>query len=375
MLLEDTPISKPSGSGLNWLEITPEYNVKGQWERIATWLVEQYHVAGIALILDDDRLDQYQAFTQNFPNSVLLALQKVYPELNRANEEPGGVTLFASEAENLLGVNIRQCTRILEPLVCTIPLATERHSIGILALITEADSSRSLLGQEETSCWFAPLVSLLLDSAISHEQKSRKIRMLNLYQTVSSSLSYIGDLNELLFTILSLITSELPCEEGSVLLHDDCKHEFEFFTVVGESQGDLINLRFPANKGVAGRALRENKSLAVNDVSHCPDFYCAIDKLHNFRTRSILATPLRLGGETVGVIEAINKLENRSFTKGDEQILSAIADEVALAIRDARLLECGVDLYCKRRQGQMNCKECKRPLKSWTPCALHLDFR
>jgi sigma-B regulation protein RsbU (phosphoserine phosphatase) len=221
--------------------------------------------------------------------------------------------------------------------------------------------------------WFAPLVSVLLDNAFMHEQKDKKIRMLNLYQTVSSSLGYIGDLQELLTTIVSIVTAELVCEEGSVLLHDDESNEFEFFTAVGDTGQELVKLRFPADKGIAGRALREQTTLVVNDVSKDPDFYGNIDKEHEFQTKSILATPLISGEEIVGVINAINKIGDQGFDKEDAQILSAIADEVALAVKNAKMFEYVVDSYCKIRQGLSSCKGCIRPLKSWTPCVRHLE--
>jgi GAF domain-containing protein len=196
--------------------------------------------------------------------------------------------------------------------------------------------------------------------------------MLNLYQTVSSALSYIGDLEELLRTIMSIVTTELLCEEGSVILYQECQHEFQFFAVAGESEKDLIRICFSADQGIAGRALRESMPFIENDVRKCPFFYGDIDQLHGYETRSVLAVPLTLMDETIGVIEAINKFEDMHFTKEDQQTLVAIADEVALAIRNAKLFEIVVECYCSRRQGELNCRGCKRPFKSWTPCPIHL---
>jgi GAF domain-containing protein len=47
-----------------------------------------------------------------------------------------------------------------------------------------------------------------------------------------------------------------------------------------------------------------------------------------------LAAPLISGDEVIGVLEAINKIGNDGFDKEDEQMLAAIADEVALARRE-----------------------------------------
>lgn len=50
--------------------------------------------------------------------------------------------------------------------------------------------------------------------------------------------------------------------------------------------------------------------------------------------------------------------------------LTAIsAEEIAFAVRNAKIFELALNAYCKQRQGQSSCKGCKRPLGSWTPCA------
>ena len=158
------------------------------------------------------------------------------------------------------------------------------------------------------------------------------------------------------------------------MLYDEEANEFEFYTAVGETGAELEKVRFPADKGIAGRALRERKALIVNDPQNSPDFYGNIDEEHGFKTESILAAPLISGDETVGVVEAINKIGDSGFSEEDKQLLSAIADEVALAIKNARLFDYVVDSYCKIRQGQPSCKGCKRPLKSWTPCVRQLEI-
>ena len=157
-------------------------------------------------------------------------------------------------------------------------------------------------------------------------------------------------------------------------MYDEESNEFEFFTAVGETGQELVKLRFPADKGIAGRALRERRTFVVNDVAESPDFYGKIDEEHDFKTESILAAPLISGDEVVGVIEAINKIDKTGFDQEDERMLLAIADEVALAVKNAKIFDYVVDSYCKIRQGLSSCKGCERPLKSWTPCVRQLDL-
>jgi hypothetical protein len=217
------------------------------------------------------------------------------------------------------------------------------------------------------------LLASLLSNSYVHFHNSEKMRFFSLYETVSSALGYVGDLQELLTTIISIVMAELPSEEGSVLLLDESTNELEFFSAIGETGFGLTQLRFPADKGIAGHALTHREAIIVNDTETCPFFFKNIDQDSGFKTKSILAVPLVSGEECIGVIEAINKVGSDSFDEQDKRILMAIADEVALAIKNARLFDYVVDSYCNIRQGKMTCKGCVRPLKSWTPCARQLD--
>jgi putative methionine-R-sulfoxide reductase with GAF domain len=220
---------------------------------------------------------------------------------------------------------------------------------------------------------FISLISSLFTNSYRHFHSAEKMRFFNLYETVSSALGYVGDLQELLTTIISIVTSELPSEEGSVLLLDDETNELEFFSAIGETGFGLTQLRFPADKGIAGYALQNREAIIVDNVQTCPHFFKSIDEDSGFETKSILAVPLISGKECIGVIEAVNKIGRDSFDEQDKRILMAIADEVALAIKNARLFDYVVDSYCNIRRGDMTCKGCVRPLKSWTPCAKQLD--
>ena len=357
----------------SWEELMGEHGVEKQCAKIATWLKRYCGISGSAFFLQDSRLGRKVLYTDAVPEDVLQNLQGLLPYLQQAVDTEYEAVYFAMRDGNLSIIDDRGRDQSLRQVILATILSTNEYPIGIVALVAESESVQYLLDEEHRSCWFSPLLSNLLDNAISHEEKSKKISMLNLYQTVSSSLAYVGDLHELLNTIMSIVTSELLCEEGSVLMLDEENNEFEFFTAVGETGKDLEKVRFPADKGIAGRALREGTTLVVNDVADSPDFYGNIDKEHDFKTKSILATPLISGEEAVGVIEAINKIGDDGFDKEDAQILSAIADEVALAVKNARLFDYVVDSYCNIRQGLHSCKGCERPLKSWTPCIRHLE--
>lgn len=87
----------------------------------------------------------------------------------------------------------------------------------------------------------------------------------------------------------------------------------------------------------------------------------------------MIALPLTAGEEKIGILEVINKLDGDVFTEDELLLLLSIADEIAFAIRNARIFEYVVNSYCFQRQGLATCRGCKRPLGSWTPCVKYRE--
>lgn len=81
---------------------------------------------------------------------------------------------------------------------------------------------------------------------------------------------------------------------------NDETNELEFFSAIGETGASLVQCRFPADKGIAGKALQEGLPVIVNDVQTCPYFFGNIDNESGFVTKSILAAPVIAGEEKVG---------------------------------------------------------------------------
>ena len=95
-------------------------------------------------------------------------------------------------------------------------------------------------------------------------------------------------------------------------------------------------IRFNIGQGVAGRCALKCQVLNVPDAYEDPNFNPAIDVKTGYRTRSILAVPLvGADGEALGVIQCINKSDERAFTKEDEDVLLAFASHVAIAAENA----------------------------------------
>jgi len=159
--------------------------------------------------------------------------------------------------------------------------------------------------------------------------KEKLAEILNLSQRMSS----IRDLDALLNLIVREAADLLEADRASIFLLDPPKREFFSRVALGSDEV----LHFDARKGIAGAAAVTGNIINVADAYSDARFSAEIDSRTGYRTRSLLAAPMRspAKGEIIGVFEMINK-RHGVFGSGDEEVLQTLATQVASAIQTAR---------------------------------------
>jgi HD-GYP domain-containing protein (c-di-GMP phosphodiesterase class II) len=132
-------------------------------------------------------------------------------------------------------------------------------------------------------------------------------------------------------------------------------------------EGVLINALLPlSTSSIAGYVAVTANALRIVDAYALPEnapyrFNRVFDDSHDYRTKSILCVPMRnIAGTTIGAIQLINHkpsfatlLESRRHTEDlvtpfddhDENVLSALASQAAVAMENARLVEAIQNLF------------------------------
>ena len=219
--------------------------------------------------------------------------------------------------------------------------------------------------------WRIKVYRLHLETLNQELQKQN--RYLNTYMTVSSMVAQCLDPHELLDAVLNVVMETVSAEGAAVLLLDEEQANFRFYGIEGPAKQCLLAVTIPADQGIAGSVLQTQRSEVVNDVQRDPRYSKSFASKYGLATRNLIAIPLTAGEEKIGVMAVLNKVEGEPFTEEERLLLDSIAEEIAFAIRNAKIFEYVVNSYCKQRQGQMSCKGCKRPLRSWTPCVRYLE--
>ena len=158
---------------------------------------------------------------------------------------------------------------------------------------------------------------------------------LHLIQEIIPNLSSDLDIDTILTRINNSAAGRLVSAEGAaVMLFDDEKQHLYFIVASGE---DLR--RITVAEGVAWDVAQSGEAAIVNDTASDPRFIGSIDKVTDFKTKTILAVPVILKGEILGVLEAVNKTAGAQFTEADKQLFSTLADQIAIVINNARVVE------------------------------------
>jgi diguanylate cyclase (GGDEF)-like protein len=155
----------------------------------------------------------------------------------------------------------------------------------------------------------------------------------------SKVLAGVYDMETLLTAVLERINAIIPAKNWSLLLIDPKTQELYFAVVVGVASETVKDIRLKPGEGIAGAVVQTGKALFIPDVKTDPRFCHWVDNLTGFYTRSIIAQPLVIRGEVIGVFEVINVEDERIFREKYYQHLAILADYVAIAVDNVRNLQ------------------------------------
>jgi signal transduction histidine kinase len=141
------------------------------------------------------------------------------------------------------------------------------------------------------------------------------------------------EIHELLSVLLPRIREILGADTCAVLLLDEGGEELVARAAVGIEEEVEQGVRIPMGRGFAGRVASSRRPVILDDVDQA-DVVNPI--LREKGIKSMLGVPLLPAGEVTGVLH-VGTLTHRSFTADDIELLTLVAERVALAVERARL--------------------------------------
>lgn len=163
---------------------------------------------------------------------------------------------------------------------------------------------------------------------------------------IGRSITAQTDINVLLRVIAEETKVAMQADRCTVFLLDKKTNELWSKIALGL---DSEEIRFPADKGLAGYVVRTGESINITDAYNDPRFNPDVDKATGYTTKTILCMPIKNNNqEIIGAFQVLNKV-NGVFTKSDEDLLVAIGGSASIALENAQLFEQQKELYKEQK--------------------------
>lgn len=164
-----------------------------------------------------------------------------------------------------------------------------------------------------------------------------KIKRLERLLEVSRGLSAVGDVEKYLQTILSAATELTESEISSIMEFDETSKELRFSVVPWFHRDSLKGVKVPLEGSAAGYVFLQGQAVIIRDTSNDARHFHTIDRLSQFKTKSLVAVPLLLHGTPIGVFEVLNKANNVHYTEEDVTILETLASLASAVLQNSRM--------------------------------------
>jgi len=179
----------------------------------------------------------------------------------------------------------------------------------------------------------AGALSAVLSSALRYQQLESTLR--HLEATRQTALDIISDLEmeTLLQRIVKRVKHLLRVRGVEIGLVDREKGEVRI-AAAETPQGECKDVKMPLGWGIGGRVAVSGQTLVVDDYA---TWQGREDSNGPYIFRSVASVPLKFADEILGVLTVYDDDPARKFTEAEVRLLEALAPQIAVALRNARL--------------------------------------
>ncbi len=146
--------------------------------------------------------------------------------------------------------------------------------------------------------------------------------------------SHYSDVDALLVHILQSAMRLVDCEASSILLLGKDGSSLIFEVALGPKGAEAKKISVDKDS-IAGWVVENNHPLILNDVASDPRFFRSVQERTGYVSRSMIAVPMRVKDECIGVIELINKSGIESFNSKDLALLELLSNQAGIAYMNA----------------------------------------
>ena len=219
-----------------------------------------------------------------------------------------------------------------------VPILRRDRVIGVLDVqssVPHAFSQKDVLTQQT----IADQLSAAIENTSLYEETQRRAERLTVVNRISSAAGSVLDLDDLLETVHREVTAIFKADAFFIALLEGDNETLDFRFQVDEGHRDPP-VREPIGAGLTSHVVRTGKPLLVNDFellnesSTITPLKWGTGKVPT----SWIGVPMLLGDQLIGVM-SVQTYSAHHYDAEDMLLATTIADQVAVAVENARLYE------------------------------------
>ncbi|HZY43952.1 MAG TPA: GAF domain-containing protein [Anaerolineae bacterium] len=141
---------------------------------------------------------------------------------------------------------------------------------------------------------------------------------------------------ELLQSIVDAAARIFGAAAASIALLNEKDQMLEFKVSYGIGNENVVGMRLPMDKGIAGYVIMTGQPLAISNLQQDKRFNKDFAQTTGYVPKSILAMPMMYGERLIGVMEVLDKISSPSFGMKDMELLAMFAQQAAIAIHQSQ---------------------------------------
>ena len=215
---------------------------------------------------------------------------------------------------------------------------SENIPVAVVRLLNKAGEEAFNEEDEQQFRAFADSIGIILESCQSFYVAARNQRGVAALLRATTTLGQSLDLETTLRSVMEQARDLMQADRSTLFLLS--RETNELWTKVAKADGKtLMEIRIPANRGIAGYVASTGQTLNITDAYTDPRFDPTTDHRTGYETRNMLCMAVyNAKGELIGVTQLINKHQG-SFTNSDEEFLRAFNAQAGIALQNSQLFE------------------------------------
>ncbi|MFH2102825.1 MAG: GAF domain-containing protein [Chloroflexota bacterium] len=213
-----------------------------------------------------------------------------------------------------------------------LPLASGQN-LRALVFIHMGEAYRFPATEIELGRTICNQAAVALENARLYQSTVSRAEQLTTLNRASYEIGLSLDPEEIYTAIHRAVSEMMPAESFVISLLNEERKEIEGVYLMDPS-GRSPSMTLPLSEGLSGRVISSGEPLLIPDVEE-------VERMGgrtygDGQPRSIVAVPIMMGGKVSGMLSAQSYQPN-IYTEEEQQILSTLANQAAVAIQNGRL--------------------------------------